>query len=535
MLFVFCLLGLSSFVGAIRVTGRAASATTTASVTIDADPPVLFLDIPKNLSYNQRALPINVSYSDNRSVVLFYNLDSSSYNITFVPNITYDFGYGSHTLVIYAKDIGGLESSKNVTFFVNKSLVFSYSHFTGGSTTNLTFLALDESQLKNVTNFTLQDDSSGTILFTSGVNLSEVLDLDAHINISDNYIFLNSTALSVLNTSATLTLSNLIFTNPRILRDGVVCSSPICTEVSYFGGNFIFTVIGFSAYSSEETPTSGGGGSSGSSGGGGGVSKNASVSLEEEISFVVSPDVISVFVRQGEQSLVSFTLFNEGSEAINISVDFQDLDSFLFSDEKVIRFTLQPGEERVVSFQIFVPLNYDVGFFMKTLFIRDGSQIVELPFLLDVGSSFSSFIVGGTLLGNSSEFYPGKDFPFEVTVSNVSKASSGQLLYTLYNSSGNVFLEKNRTVFFNEGETLFEEEFSLPELVEYGEYILYVRAEIDGEVSSTTLLFSVLEGEVETKDVGQLLFILFLVIVFLVAFVSYFVFFRNKKKSRKKR
>ena len=45
------------------------------------------------------------------------------------------------------------------------------------------------------------------------------------------------------------------FTNPRVLKDGSVCSLAICTEVSYVEGNFTFNVTQFSVYSSEETPT----------------------------------------------------------------------------------------------------------------------------------------------------------------------------------------------------------------------------------------------------------------------------------------
>jgi len=117
------------------------------------------------------------------------------------------------------------------------------------------FSELSAVNLSNITNLILENSNYGKINFSESVDLSSGGDLNTHVNISDNYISINSTALSALNKSATLILYNLSFTNPRVLRDGAVCPSSICTEVSYTGGNFTFTITQFSSYSTEETPT----------------------------------------------------------------------------------------------------------------------------------------------------------------------------------------------------------------------------------------------------------------------------------------
>jgi len=81
----------------------------------------------------------------------------------------------------------------------------------------------------------------------------------------------------MLNKSATITLYGLSLTDPKVEHDPeldgtfVDCSSDICTEVSYSGGNFTFTVTGFSSYRAIETPLDlGGAVPSGGGGGGGG-------------------------------------------------------------------------------------------------------------------------------------------------------------------------------------------------------------------------------------------------------------------------
>jgi hypothetical protein len=114
---------------------------------------------------------------------------------------------------------------------------------------------LSQVNLSNITNLVLER-SYGKINFSENINLfsAGAGDLDAYINISQNYISVDSATIPELNKSATLTLYNLAFTNPRVLKDGAVCPDSICTMLSYSGGNFTFTVTRFSTYSIEETP-----------------------------------------------------------------------------------------------------------------------------------------------------------------------------------------------------------------------------------------------------------------------------------------
>jgi uncharacterized repeat protein (TIGR01451 family) len=81
----------------------------------------------------------------------------------------------------------------------------------------------------------------------------------AKLNISLNKAYLNSTNLSSLNTSAEITLNNIVFTNPRPVvdynNDGVYedCPPSQCAELGYAGGTFAFNTTHFTGYSSEET------------------------------------------------------------------------------------------------------------------------------------------------------------------------------------------------------------------------------------------------------------------------------------------
>ncbi len=120
------------------------------------------------------------------------------------------------------------------------------------STTDLTAV-----NLSSISNLIIEKSSYGQISFSQSVDLSAGANLNSHVSISNNYISIDSSALPALNKPATLSLYGLTFSNPRVLRNGAVCPSSVCTEVSYSGGTFTFTVTGFSSYSAEETPSGG--------------------------------------------------------------------------------------------------------------------------------------------------------------------------------------------------------------------------------------------------------------------------------------
>ena len=237
--------------------------------------PSLSIIKPSNKTYITRInLPLN--FTALNALSFWYNLDSGA-NTTITANTTFSTTNGVHTLYLYANNTYG-NSSANVTFTVNTDkFVVHYNNYSGstkGSSTDFNSSTYEE--LQNLSGVVLENTDYGEIAFNDAINttndsnIDSDLDLDLYINISNNSIVLNSTALPNFNKSATLSLYGLTFTNPRILRNGEVCPNAICTEVSYSGGIFVFNVTQFTNYSAEETPAGGGTPDTTSLGGGGG-------------------------------------------------------------------------------------------------------------------------------------------------------------------------------------------------------------------------------------------------------------------------
>jgi peptidoglycan hydrolase-like protein with peptidoglycan-binding domain len=107
--------------------------------------------------------------------------------------------------------------------------------------------------------------STPVVLYRDQTTYKGQLDIDTNMNISGSTISLTSSSLPELNKTATISLYNIGYANPRILKDGVVCTT--CTFVSYTNGTYTFRVTGFSTYTVEETPPTTTGGGTSSSGG----------------------------------------------------------------------------------------------------------------------------------------------------------------------------------------------------------------------------------------------------------------------------
>lgn len=72
------------------------------------------------------------------------------------------------------------------------------------------------------------------------------LDIDSSLVFSQNKVTLNSANLPQLNKKAVITLNNVNVIKPKILKDGVLCTT--CTIISFINRVLVFNVSGFSTY-----------------------------------------------------------------------------------------------------------------------------------------------------------------------------------------------------------------------------------------------------------------------------------------------
>ncbi|MDP7179805.1 MAG: PQQ-binding-like beta-propeller repeat protein [Candidatus Woesearchaeota archaeon] len=222
-------------------------------------------DTDGNLSFNY--IVDDTSPVTNCSLIINDEINITNNSIT--KSITQSF-----TLYNFATN--NYNWSINCTDNYNQTNQSEERTITAIPTSEYLVLNLTNVNMTNITNFYLKNDNYGLINFTNQINLQSGIDIDSNVNISNNRIELNSTAIPTLNIPATLYLYNLTFTNPRILKDDSPCDSSICTKIDYTDGTLEFTVTQFSVYSADETPipptpTPVAAAAAGGGGGGGGV------------------------------------------------------------------------------------------------------------------------------------------------------------------------------------------------------------------------------------------------------------------------
>lgn len=409
ILIIFLLLMFSQFAIA-EVTGETIS-NLTGKATSQQVGLSIFIQMPGGVPSIEFISPKNNTYLRNESILLDYNIvagDFVWYNLDNTPNITLSsFVYlnvsqGQHTIYLYSNNSNGT-AVKQLTFTANSSrfiiLYESYKGVNKGSSTN--FLNYTYEEIQELNNIILEDTRYGKIKFNSVINLTNdsinndnLLDLDSNTELAFNYAGINSSVIPNFNVPSTIWLYNLSFTNPRILRDGVVCPPSICVRESYFGGILKFNVTEFSSYSAQETPVippeegdSGGGG-----GGGGGIGieetneskeegeENESVEGEQLYLFDANIRVLNdnSLVNSGSKLKTSITLIPiEHKKRMNVTINYylKDYDG---------RTYLEKSERILIDKQITFKRNFDTGV------LPLGKYIIEIELIYPDGVSPAS-------------------------------------------------------------------------------------------------------------------------------------------------
>ena len=162
---------------------------------------------------------------------------------------------GTYKWNVQAFDNAGQSDWGDANWTFTKVSVPGANYLTfGGSTTPFDSVE----NIENVSGATLEKVGYGKIVWNGSVNASGA-DFDTNVNISSNFVRVNSSALNPsFNTSANVTIYNVPYSpvypywDPEDDGTFVVCPTSICTNVTYtggVGGNLSFTTAHFTSFS----------------------------------------------------------------------------------------------------------------------------------------------------------------------------------------------------------------------------------------------------------------------------------------------
>jgi len=491
--------------------------------------------------------PESKTYLSNDSILLnytssgiatWYNLDQIE-NITLVSSpIYFSTTEGEHTLYLYANNSQGDIITKSTTFYVNTTfLTIFYDKYKTehkGSSTNFSSYTYED--LQNLENVILENDLYGKIQFNEVINLTDdsipddnVVDIDFGSDISFNRIEINSELLPNFNKSATIYLYNLVFTNPRILRNGSVCPSTICTEQDYSGGVFTFNVTQFTVYSAEETPVEETTTSSSGGGGGGTMTK-----AKKE--FSLSADSLHVSLEQGDVVTKTFTITNTGTQKLMFTIENPTLKNFLKIDE--ILFELNPGESKSIDLDFIARTNALPDLYLGKLIIKAGGIEKEILIAIEIESAGALFDVNIKIPDRYTEVLPGEKILGEISIYNLGGKDrvDVELDYIIKDKNNITIVSLSDTIAV-ETRTNFIKSILIPSDTPTGKYIFYVRVKYDSKIASASAFFDVVEYKVLLREKSYIFSIIVLIILIILGIIFYLktnkLFFGFKKRRKR--
>jgi hypothetical protein len=495
--------------------------TRTISINLDSTAPTITLVSPANNSGDVDGnLTFIYNVSDAGSSIsncsLIFDSAINETNTTIAEDANQSFNLtglslGSHNWSINCTDSNGNRgaSEERVLGVVNLSDSFS------GETTDLSAV-----NISNVTDFTLEKTDYGKIVFSENVDLSAGVDLDSYANISDNFIDINSTALSALNVSARLSLYNLSYTNPRVLRNGEVCPATTCTEVDYDSvtGTFIFDITSFTNYSAGETPvvtTT----TATSSGGGGGSSVRNYEKVVEELSIDIIEINLDIVYGHQKERLVEVR--NGGDTSTTVSMGTIGLDEIVSFGEN--NFELSPGESRNVAITFTSP---EVGGIYVGKILMGGNEIS-----VSINSRSRELLFDAMVVVPDEDkvIRQGEKLDAQITLIPMGERPrlDVTLNYAVKDFNGKEYVRESETILVT-GQKSFKKEFYTSDLIT-GKYVLTLELIYPNGVATSSSHFEV--SNQITPNFRILLAVLSSIILVLSVLILWFMIrYKNKKK-----
>ncbi|UCD07698.1 MAG: hypothetical protein JSW41_01875 [Candidatus Aenigmatarchaeota archaeon] len=408
---------------------------------------------------------------------------------------------------------------------VSPNIIVIYTRFSGNTTD---FSSMNFTDMFDIYNMDLQIPTYGEMVFSEIVNLTKcrdeefVVNLNEHVDITTNSVTINATGLPCMNKSATISLYQINFSNPRILRNGEPCPSDVCTIVSYERGVlFVFNVTGFTVYtvttySVEETglPSPGGG--------------IGPVVPGPIYNFTVDKKFFKVFLKQGETLLDSFTINNTGTVRLRVSIDVNNLERYTVLSEDM--FYLEQGESKTISVA-FTASEYEEPDVYPGRFIIDADSIRKIILVvIEVRERRPLFDILVSTEETPQRVYLGEEVEADILMYNFGdlKPVDVSLYYSLRDFDGNDILYAEESFAVQEQKEV-KKKIRIPEDLEPGYYLFYSRLTYANESLSSSAIVLVQRME-ERFYLEPWMIIGVLIIVIIAILASFFIQMRKYRR-----
>lgn len=471
------------------------------NVTVNINLSTYFKELNKeNMTFSYTA-PTQVNISlDNATGTINLTLQQDwkgRANITVTAFDSSNNNFTSNDIVIIIREV-------NITKSTFDSIT-AVGFYEGQSSGKMDINSLADGELENSTEIVIEKYDNGKISFAEPISINQDINLNANINISNNHIEINSSALPEFDKPATLSFYNLTLTNPRILKDGVLCPAAECKAVNYISGVFIFNVTGFTAYSAEETPVE----EAASAGGGGGgpaqAKKRGPINVapfakEPKPGFETDSYKIETSVKQNRVKKEVIKVSNPTDKDMEISIGLTKNIDFIHKEDKV---TLAPGETKDIELIIAPTDENKPDTYTTQLVLKKDDISRYVPLIITVQSLLQLMDASMEIYSEDKTVYQEDNLLMGLKLFNLGESDkiSVDILWQVKDFNDNILL-KDTSKLDVETQTAFVKKLFIPSTIEPGEYMVVAIATYNDSSTITSSSFNVAKKQVIEQPIS---------------------------------
>ena len=257
-------------------------------------------------------------------------------------------------------------------------------------------------------------------------------------------------------------------------------------------------------------------------GGGGG---GGTAALKPYYEIVVDQEVISVVLRTGEVIQKSFTIKNTNNVSLGYKISTNIDKTVYFSEHS---FILAPHTEKTIYITIGADINEIPDVYSGKLIIEAGDSEKSLPFIIEVRSKRSLLDARVAIPAESRNILPGKKLSFEVILVSFGEPGkiNATIEYLIKDLNGALVLNFTELIEFD-SQYSFQKQIQLPEEMEPGDYVLFLKVNYLSDVTTSSELFSV------NKKVVAYSRFLYASGIFAILFVLIIIFYEIRHRRLK--
>jgi len=241
--------------------------------------------------------------------------------------------------------------------------------------------------------------------------------------------------------------------------------------------------------------------------------------------FSIDRSLIEIQLNQGQAKREEITMSNTGGTSLGFNLNVLELEEFVTLSEE--SFTLFSGEVRIVYVNFVVGEDVDFGVHTGSIDVSANGITKTVNILLEILEKEALFDLSSKLKDDT--LTKAQQIEAIITITDISGLGKVDVLleYFIKDFSDNEIKLFEETIEID-GSLEIEREFSIPDILDVGEYVFYVRLTQEDNVAVSSQPFILKEKIFFYGNLGAVL-----VFLILLCLVLFFLF--KKRKRRKKR